>query len=133
MENKYLNEEAFKELMDKIMKGTDPDCALDQEALDILLPSFHAYVDVVVRGETKLMLRPQATGAEYRALVSDYDGSRHSCHEVAISSAKALNKLAGDHGVSPVFTGDASQRHEVAAFCLELDQYLFVNRRMKLA
>ncbi len=133
MENQYLNEESFKALMDKILNGTDPEWELDLESLSIILPSFHAYVDEVVRGETKLLMNPKASGQEYRALVSDYDEKRHNCHEAAITNAKALNRLADRYGISPVFTGDAAQRHQVAAFCLELDQYLFVNRRMKLA
>ena len=133
MENRYLNEEAFGELVRRIMTGTDRESLDDREALVLILPSFHAYVDAVVRGETDLLLTSQAEGQAYRDKVSGYDGERHTCHENAIINAGVLNRLAERHGVPPVFTGDAGQRHQVASFCMELDGYLFANRRMKLA
>ena len=85
-------------------------------------------------GETNLLLQAGTLdGQEYRDAVSQYDGDRHSAHERAISNVKLLNRLADREELSPVFTGDETQRHQVADFCLELDQYLFQNRRMKLS
>ncbi len=62
-----------------------------------------------------------------------YDGDRHSAHERVISDVKLLNRLAAREGVPPVFTGDDTQRHQVADFCLELEEHLFRKRRMKLS
>ena len=133
MEKNYLNEEAMKALVHQITAETSPECRDDRETLESLIPSFHAYVDAVVRGETDLLLNPQLTGKEYQDMVSRYDQKRHNCHETAMINARVLNRLAERYQIPPVFTGDSSQRHQVAVFCLELDQYLFVNRRMKLS
>ncbi len=57
----------------------------------------------------------------------------NSAHEKAIGDAKLVNRLAAREGLPPIFTGDETQRHQIADFCLELDQYLFQNRRMKLS
>lgn len=133
MEDKYFNETAFTELIRRITTGIDPESVEDQEALESILPSFHAYVDAVVRGETALLLSGRPEGQAYRDLVTRYDEARHAAHETAITNVRVLNRLADLYELSPVFTGDINQRHQVAGFCLELDRYLFVNRRMKLS
>ncbi len=133
MDNQYLDEATFRELVYKITTGTEPECREDREVLNDILPSFHAYVDAVIRGETELTLNPGTDGANYREMVMRYDQARHSCHEAVIVNVRMLNRLAELHKIPPVYTGDTTQRSQVAAFCLELDQYLFVNRRMKLS
>ena len=133
MAEHYLNETALMDLIHRITTGIDPESREDQETLESILPSFHAYVDAVVIGETSLLLSGQPNGQPYRDLVMQYDQARHSCHETAIINVRVLNRLAGLYELPPVFTGDDTQRHQVAAFCLELDDYLFVNRRMKLS
>ena len=98
------------------------------------MESFHSYVHTVVKNETKFLLQSgNLEGQEYRDAVSQYDSDRHSAHEKAIGDAKLINRLASQKGVPPVFTGDDTQRHQVADFCLELDRYLLQNRRMKLS
>ena len=133
MEDKFFNETAFTELIRRITTGIDPESVEDQEALESILPSFHTYVDAVVRGETGLLLSGRPEGQAYRDLVSHYDESRHAAHETAITNVSVLNRLADLYELPPVFTGDVTQRHQIADFCLELDRYLFVNRRMKLS
>ena len=134
MAGSYLNEESLKNLIRQITTGIDPQCEGDLEALEDAVTSCHAYVETVVRGETRLLLYGQGVeGEHYRELVSQYDQSRHSCHEAAIISAKVLNRLAALYDLDPVYTGDPGQRHQVADFCLQLDQYFFRNRRMKLS
>ncbi len=133
MDNKYLDESSFKSLMHQITTGIDPDSRDNLEVLETILPSFHAYVDAVVSGETRLLLAGQPEGQTYRDLIMQYDTARHSCHEAAIVNIRILNRLAGLYDLPPVFTGDNAHRHQVAAFCLELDQYFFVSRRMKLS
>ena len=96
------------------------------------MEAFHRYVDIVVTGETKLLLQGSSLDSqEYRDAITQYDGDRHSAHEKAIGDAKLVNRLAAREGLPPIFTGDDAQRHQVADFCLELDQYFFQNRRMK--
>ena len=97
------------------------------------MQAFHNYVNTVVDGEMKLLIQGSSLeGQEYRDAIISYDGDRHSAHEKAIGDAKLVNRLAAREGLPPIFTGDETQRHQIADFCLELDQYLFQNRRMKL-
>ena len=134
MGQRYLNENALKELIRRVMTGIDPQCAEDQDALYDIIPPFHAYVDTVVKYEAKLLLNESVSmGQPYREMVAQYDQARHNCHETAIIHVNVLNRLADLYDVSPVFTGNSANRHEVADFCLELDRYLFENRRMKLS
>ncbi len=133
MDKKYLDEAALKELIRRIMTGIDPICQQDQETIESILPSFHDYVDAVVKGETRILLNPQAIGQPYRDMVAQYDQTRHSAHETAIINVRVLNRLANLYDLPPVFSGNTEERHQVAAFCLELDVYLFENRRMKLS
>ena len=134
MENQYLETKMLKELIRRVMTGIDPQCKDDQDALCDILPSFHAYVDTVVKYETKLMLNESVSmGQPYRDMVMQYDQVRHDCHETAIINVNVLNRLADLYDLSPVFTGSSANRHEVAQFCLEMDRFLFENRRMKLS
>lgn len=133
MENRFLDTEALRMLIHNIMTGIDPESAEDRDALCSILPTFHAYVDSVVRGEMQLLLSETTEGAAWRETVSWYDETRHGCHETAITNACVLNRLADLYELPPVFTGDAAERHQVAAFCLEMDRWLFENRRMKLS
>ena len=134
MDKKYLNEAALKDLIRRLSTSNAPD---DREDFDIVakaMEAFHRYVDTVVTGETKLLLQgSNLDGQEYRDAITNYDGDRHSAHEKAIGDAKLINRLAAREGLPPIFTGDETQRHQIADFCLELDQYLFQNRRMKLS
>lgn len=134
MENKYLDEKALKALIWKVMTGIDPECEEDQNVLYSILPSFHDYVDTVARGEMKLLLNSNVSmGQPYRDMAAQYDQARHSAHETAIINVRVLNRLADLYNLPPVFKGDSAERRQVAAFCMELDQYLFENRKMKLA
>lgn len=133
MDKKYLNENALKELIRRIMTGIDPICQQDQETIESILPSFHNYVNAVVKGEIGILLNPQATGQPYRDMVTQYDQTRHSAHETAIINVRVLNRLANLYALPPVYTGSADERHQIATFCLELDVYMFENRRMKLS
>ena len=134
MDKKYLNESALKDLIRRLSTSNDPDDRDDFDIVAKAMEAFHHYVDTVVTGETKLLLQGSSLeGQEYRDAITQYDGDRHSAHEKAIGDAKLVNRLAAREGLPPIFTGDDTQRHQVADFCLELDQYLFQNRRMKLS
>ncbi len=134
MENKYLNVSALKQLIHTVMTGIDPECDEHQMVLYSILPSFHAYVDTVAAGEMKLLLNDHVSvGAPYREMATQYDQVRYCSHETAIINVRVLNRLADLYDIPFVFTGDCADRNQVAAFCLELDRYLFENRRKKLA
>ena len=134
METRFLDESSLKELIRRLSAGSGPDAREDLDIVAEAMEAFHKYVNAVVVGETNLLFQGNTLeGREYRDAVSRYDGTRHSAHEKAINDAKLINRLAAREGLSPVFTGDDTQRHQIADFCLELDQYLFRNRRMKLS
>ena len=133
MDNQLFNEASYLQML-KMLKADSRSDAQDDLALirDIML-SFHNYVDVVARGELKLSFADSSDGALWRDTVSQYDQSRHLAHELAIQNARLLNRLAQNYGLEAVYLGDPDQRHQVAAFCLEVDQFFFQNRRMKLS
>ena len=134
MDKKYLNEAALKDLIRRFSTSNDPYAQEDLDTVEKAMLAFHNYVNTVVDGEMKLLIQGSSLdGQEYRDAITQYDGDRHSAHEKAIGDAKLVNRLAAREGLPPIFTGDDTQRHQVADFCLELDQYLFQNRRMKLS
>ena len=134
MDKKYLNEAALKDLIRRFSTSNDPYAQEDLDTVEKAMLAFHNYVKTVVDGEMKLLIQGSSLdGQEYRDAITQYDGDRHSAHEKAIGDAKLVNRLAAREGLPPIFTGDDTQRHQVADFCLELDQYFFQNRRMKLS
>ena len=134
MDMELINANALKELIRRISASNAPDAREDLDIIAKAMESFHEYVNTVVKGETKLLLQGGGLeGQEYRDVISQYDSHRHGVHEKAICDVKLINRLASREGLPSVFTGDDTQRHQVADFCLELDQYLFQNRRMKLS
>lgn len=130
----YFNETAFTSLEKKIRNSGNPDAHEDLESVKDIMDSLFAYVETVVRGETEVRMRDESVdGQDYRSLISEYDAKRHSRHEAAISGTKLLNRLAVLYGTEPVFTGDETQRHQIADFCLEFCSWLFANRMRKLS
>ncbi len=134
MDKKYLNEAALKDLIRRFSTSNDPYAQEDLDTVEKAMLAFHNYVNTVVDGEIRLLIQGSSLeGQEYRDAIAQYDGNRHSAHKRAISDVKLLNRLAAREGLLPIFTGDETQRHHIADFCLELDRYLFQNRRMKLS
>ena len=134
MDMQFLDENALKALIRRLSTSNDPYAREDLDTVEKAMEAFHNYINTVVDGEMKLLMQGSSLeGQEYRDVVISYDGDRHSAHEKAIGDAKLVNRLAAREGLPPIFTGDETQRHQIADFCLELDQYLFQNRRMKLS
>ena len=86
------------------------------------------YVQTVCNGENLLNTADETD----RDMVGEYDAIRHNAHEDAITSAAVLNRLADRQGIAPLYTGDITDRHQVADFCLEMTAWLFQNRRRVL-
>ena len=134
MDMQFFDENALKALIRRFSTSSDPYAREDLDTVEKAMQAFHNYINTVVDGEMKLLMQGSSLeGQEYRDVVIIYDGDRHSAHEKAIGDAKLVNRLAAREGLPPIFTGDETQRHQIADFCLELDQYLFRNRRMKLS
>jgi hypothetical protein len=134
MDMQFFDENALKALIRRFSTSSDPYAREDLDTVEKAMEAFHNYVNTVVDGEMKLLIQgSRLDGQEYRDAITQYDGDRHSAHEKAIGDAKLINRLAAREGLPPIFTGDETQRHQIADFCLELDQYLVQNRRMKLS
>ena len=128
------DENALKALIRRFSTSSDPYAREDLDTVEKAMQAFHNYINTVVDGEIKLLIQDNSLeGQEYRDVIISYDGDRHNAHEKAIGDAKLVNRLAAREGLLPIFTGDETQRHQIADFCLELDRYLFQNRRMKLS
>ena len=134
MDMQFFDENALKALIRRFSTSSDPYAREDLDTVEKAMQAFHNYIHTVVDGEMKLLIQGSSLdGQEYRDAITKYDGDRHSAHEKAIGDAMLVNRLATRNGLQPVFTGDETQRHQIADFCLELDRYLFQNRRMKLS
>ncbi len=112
------------------------EAAEDLETVRDSLRDCIGYVLCVAGGENELNFLGVAT-EEYRDYVSRYDTERHVKHEKAIAGASMLNRFAelylgNSVEDTVIFTGDIRDRHQVAEFCLELVEKLFMDRRMIL-
>ena len=122
----YFDSAAYEKLLRKVKASEEAEA--DLEIIRSVGNDFLAYVQVVCDGENRLNTAQNAD----REMIGDYDASRHIAHEKAISSASMLNRLAAIYGSEPVYQGSRTERHQVAAFCLELVSFLFENRRRVL-
>ena len=121
----YFNPETYEKMLKKFQASGD---AGNLEQIRDETKNFITYVHTVCKGENKM----NTTVNPDREEIGKYDSSRHTAHEEAIISASVLNNLAKENGFEPVYTGDLKERHQVAAFCLELAGWLFENRRRVL-
>ena len=133
MENRLFNEEPYLQMVKMLKADPRSDAKDDLALIDDIMASFHRYVGAVVKGELELSMTDQTDGSLWRETISQYDQSRYSAHELAIQNTRLLNRLAQNYGLKAVYLGDPDQRHQVAAFCLEVDQFFFQNRRIKLS
>lgn len=128
----YFDYNAYLGLVDKIKHSDSPDAADDLEALNDAMTSFREYVNKVDAGEQQIKLAAiRFEGDEYREMVSLYDRNRHNAHEDAIANVRLVNRLAELYGVSPLFTGNDTERLQVADFTLDVVIQLFQNRIMQ--
>ena len=131
MDKKFLDYSALLALVSAVKASEDADAADDLELIDMAITGCFNYVKAVDAGEQQILLASyRFEGDEYREMVSRYDTLRHNAHEGAISNVKLLNNLAKSYAVDPVFTGDITQRLEVADFCLDITVALFENRKL---
>ena len=127
----YFNYDAYVKLAQKIKSSKSADAADDLEALDDAMTSFREYVNKVDMGEQQIMLAAvRFEGQEYRDMVTKYDQTRHNQHESAIANVRMVNRLAKLYDSDPLFTGDDSERLQVADFCLDVVIRIFQNRMM---
>lgn len=122
----FFNQESYTILLQKArtVQKEEGDPEIIRDAVKDCLK----YVLTVCEGENRLNTSVDSD----RSMIGDYDSRRHNAHENAISSVAVLNRMAEQYAASAVFTGNIQDRHQVAAFCLELADWLFLNRRKVL-
>lgn len=140
MERNYENGMTFfeKANYDNLLKeiGTrakagDPDAKEDAIFFEQNVANFHEYVRAVDLSETHIkMAYFRLEGDELRWQIESFDRQRRSAHEAAITSLKALNRIAKFYGVPSMFTGDIDNRHQIADFCLDITVQIFKDRTL---
>lgn len=120
----YFSREAYDALIKKTRAVEKDDLEIIRDATEDCL----RYVQIVCDGETCLNTADEPD----RSVIEDYDKNRHNAHEKAISSVAVLNRLADLYDTALPFTGDITDRHQVADFCLEITTWLFLDRRKVL-
>jgi len=120
---KFINPVAFQKIFDKAN-------ADDLELVEEIVKNCTKYVEDVDVGEAQIR-RFYATleGEELRERVAAVDQRRRIRHNEAITSCKMLNRLASVYNTDNVFTGDDTDRLQVADFCLDITVTIFQNRR----
>ena len=69
-------------------------------------------------------------GDECREMVSKYDQNCHNQNEAAMVSVRMVNRLANLYNTELLFTGDDTERFQVADCCLDVVIKIFQNRMM---
>lgn len=105
----------------------------DKDALDIIADSVASYADYIShvhKMETSILgLRFRLEPEAFRAAVSNLDSTRSLLHNGVIASTKVLNRLAALSNLSPFFSGDISDRLQVADFAKDVVFNVFENRK----
>lgn len=128
----YFDEEKYQELERKIKAAAmadNEDSIEDLKYLKNYVLNCCQYVYKVTEEqmETKLA-RGILKGEELRQRVELFDRMRHTAHEQAIASTRALNRMAEMYGLGKIYTGDEKDRAEIGNFCGEFCSWLFENR-----
>ena len=93
----------------------------DSEFLISRIRIIIAYINSVLVMETELpILSSILETDEYSQRRSEMDTARHKIHNEAIDVVNQINRMAVSYGLKPLFSGDISNRREVADFCFEL-------------
>lgn len=96
-------------------------CAGDTDMLDIIDSDMQAlsdYVNAVYAMETSIpIILARYEGEDVRDRIQTLDQRRRDKHERAIVAVKRLNRFAQMENVQPLFTGNTSDRYQVAKFC----------------
>ncbi len=125
MKKDFFNHDAYLLLSEKA-RGEADDLDVIKEAME----SFCEYVRVVDDTEVAIRMASfRLEGYDLRQAIENYDKSRRLAHNSAIVNARMINRIAALYAVDAIFTGDYDDRLQVADFCLEVTNALFVNRR----
>ena len=103
--------------------GADAD---NIEFLESRLDTFRIYVNAVTSMEYRIpILKFKMEGESLRDVIMELDKSRKICHDNAIATCSAFNRISEQLGLEPFFEGDTNDRHQVAEFAGEFVNELY--------
>ena len=106
--------------------------SVDEEMLEFVserMAHLCNYVDRVVQMEYSIpLLRARYEGQDLIDKIENLDRARRSAHELAIAAVRQLNRLCVAEGVEKLFSGDESDRYQIADFCGLVVNELFEGR-----
>lgn len=129
----FFNRENYNALCAKVgkcVKKGVPNADKLLESLEERCSAFLDYVNTVDMGETRIIIaHNRLEGEDLRDALQTIDRLRKCYHDVACNSCSIINRMAAANGIGPVFTGDSTDRLQVADFCLEFTIEIFKNRK----
>lgn len=126
----FENYVKLTEALGAAAKTGDYDAEQDSRDFAKAFESFHEYVLNVDMSETQIRLAyARFEGAELRERVAHYDSMRRAYHERAIANTSLVNNMARFYGIGKIFIGDSTDRYDVADFCLQVTNEIFLKRR----
>lgn len=115
----------IKEKYENLLKAVDEE---DQEFIYDCMNTYRKYVNAVVRMEIRIpLIRLRMEPEDLQYEIMQMDATRRRCHDAAIDACNMLNRLSERLGLPVFFEGDTKDRYQVADFCLEVCQELFLN------
>lgn len=131
---KFFNYENYRTLCAKIGEGLKSNAPNAERIHDLVentcAQTFLDYVKTVDMSETRIIIaHNRLEGEDLRDAVETIDRGRTAVHNAAAEACNIINRMAAANGVEPVFTGNSSDRLQVADFCLEFTVEIFKNRR----
>lgn len=131
---KFFNHENYKALCAKVgdcLKNNAPDAEKIHNLIENRCArTFLDYVTTVDMSETRIIIaHNRLEGEDLRDAVETIDRGRTAVHDAAMKACDIINRMATANGIGTVFTGNSSDRLQVADFCLEFTVEIFKNRR----
>ena len=122
--NSFFDYNSFQHLFEEAKRSPE-----DLELIVDVVKSCNKYVSTVDTMEMRIKVAQfRCDTAEFQEIVRDLDTQRRAAHEDAIACTNMLNRIAVLYNIAPIFTGDISNRYEVADFTLEVTTKIFENR-----
>lgn len=108
----------------------DADAIEDVKSLEHFVNGCCSYVKQVDEMESALKLsRFYLDGEAYRDKIASLDRTRRAIHDGVIAELRMMERLLALYDLKPFFAGNVDDRYEVADFCGEVSNTLFVNRQ----
>lgn len=115
----------IKEKYEMLLNAVDVE---DQEFIYDCMDTYRKYVNAVIRMEIRIpLIRMRMEPEDLQYEIMQMDANRKRCHDAAIDACNMLNRLSQKLGLPVFFEGNTEDRYQVADFCLEVCQELFLN------